>query len=119
MCKMVEWEHLRLVKDDIDYAGPVKTKKGLGRWIWLLCKRKNGNHLRVVGAYSRTNPKAEGENTVNDQHQQYPLQQKYPHDLQLACDQDLERAVKILNNVSDHIVIAMDANDNLRNGPIK
>ena len=81
-------------------------------------KGKGGMHLRVVGAY-RPNPKGEGDNTVYVQHQRYLLKQQDNRDSQLAFDQDLEKAIKRWSELGDHIVIAMDANDDLRNGPVK
>jgi hypothetical protein len=75
-------------------------------------------HLRVVGAYW-PNQKGVGQNTVYMQHQQYLLKQKDPRDSQLAFDQDLQKAIKTWSEVGDHIVIAMDANNDLLNGPVK
>jgi exonuclease III len=95
-----------------------EDETGLGRWVWLRYKGKGGMHLRVVGAY-RPNPKGEGENTVYMQHQRYLLKHQDPRDSQLAFDQDLQQAIKTWNEVGDHIVIALDANDDLRNGPVK
>jgi hypothetical protein len=91
---------------------------GLGRWVWMRYKGKGGMHLRVVGAY-RPNPKASGENTVYVQHQRYLLKQKDDRDSQLAFDQDFEKTLKTWSELGDHIVVAMDANDDLRNGPVK
>jgi exonuclease III len=91
---------------------------GLGRWAWVRYKGKGETFLRVVGAY-RPNPKAYGENTVFIQHQRYLLTQHDSRDSQLAFDQDLEKAIKSWSNAGDHMVIAMDANDDLRNGPVK
>jgi hypothetical protein len=95
-----------------------EDKTGLGRWVWMRYKGKGGMHLRVVGAY-RPNSKGEGENTVYMQHQRYLLVQKDPRDSQMAFHQDLEQAIKTWSAVGDHIVIALDANDDLQNGPVK
>jgi hypothetical protein len=75
-------------------------------------------HLRVVGTY-QPNPKGEGENTVYMQHQRCLLKQKEPWDSELAFDQDLQKAIKTWSEAGDHIVIVLDANNDLHNGAVK
>ena len=99
-------------------CGTGEDTAGLGRWTWLRYKGTGGTHLRVIGAY-RPNPKGEGDQTVHAQHQRYLLRYADPRDPQVAFDQDLEKAIKTWSAAGNHLVVALDANDDLRNGPVK
>jgi hypothetical protein len=91
---------------------------GLGRWVWMRYKGKGEHHLRVVGAY-RPNPQGTGEHTVHAQHQKYFLQKAGNRDPRLAFTQDLSNQIKKWALLGDQIVIALDANDDLRDGSVQ
>jgi hypothetical protein len=99
-------------------CGKGEDSTGLGRWTWMRYQGRGDCHLRVIGAY-RPNPKGEGDQTVHAQHQKYLLQQKDPRDPLVAFDQDLDKAIKQWSDMGDHIVVALGANDDLRNGIVK
>jgi hypothetical protein len=81
-------------------------------------KGKGEHHLRVVRAY-RPNPKGTGENTVHGQHQKYLLQKEDTRGPQVAFNQDLAKQIKKWTLMGDQIIVALDANDDLRDGPVK
>jgi hypothetical protein len=99
-------------------CGTGEDLTGLGRWVWMRYKGKGEHHLRVVGAY-RPNPKGTGENTVHAQHQKYLLQQEDTRDPQVAFNQDLAKQIKKWTLMGDQIIVALDANDDLRDGSVK
>ena len=100
-------------------CGRGEDSTGLGRWTWMRYQGRGDCHLRgLIGAY-RPNPKGAGDQTVHAQHQKYLLQQKDPRDPLVAFDQDLDKAIKQWSDLGDHIVVALDANDDLRNGTVK
>jgi hypothetical protein len=91
---------------------------GLGRWVWVRYKGKGEHHLRVVGAYP-PNPKGTGEHMVHAQHQKSLLNKDNKREPQVAFNQDLAKQIKKWELLGGQIVIALDANDNLRVGSVK
>ena len=73
--------------------------------------------MRVVAAY-RPNPPGEGNSTVWWQHRTWLPEQGDEREPRLAFLEDLCSALQTWLQEGEHIVMGMDANDDLRDGEV-
>ena len=73
--------------------------------------------MRVVAAY-RPNPPGEGNSTAWWQHRMWLLEQGDEREPRRAFMEDLCRALQTWLQDGEHIVVGMDANDDLRSGEV-
>jgi hypothetical protein len=88
---------------------------GLGRWAWLRLEGKDGHHLRLASAYRPVD--SIGPGTVYAQHERYFASQYRDVDPRQAFYDDLFDEVQKWKALGDHIVVGLDANDDVRYGP--
>ena len=101
-----------------DMAHRVKDQgqdpSGLGRWAWLLLEGKQNHRLRVISVYRPVD--SVGPDTVCSQHQRYLFQTHRDDHPRKALYSDLFEEVTKWKNQGDHIVIGIDANEDVRKG---
>ena len=87
---------------------------GLGRWSWLRMEGKNNHHLRVVSAYRPVD--SVGHRTVQAQHTRYFRTKLKDVDPRQVFYEDLHDEVTKWKELGDHIIIGIDANEDVRTG---
>ena len=88
----------------------------LGRWVSTAVEGKGTHTLRHVVAY---NPcRSRGNNTVYIQHQEHFRNQKTDREPHQAFREDLKKAVQAWVSAGEKVVIHMDANEDVRTGPL-
>jgi hypothetical protein len=91
---------------------------GLGRWTWARIQGKQGHITRFVTAY-RPVRSTEGEQTVHSQHlRELRRQGRFDEEPREAFIKDLEKEIEEWKESGDHLVISMDANEDVRSGNI-
>jgi hypothetical protein len=86
----------------------------LGRWSWLLLEGKQGHRLRVVSAYR---PVASiGPGTVFSQHERHLHSIGNDNEPRAAFYSDLFNEITKWKALGDHIVVGIDANEDVRCG---
>jgi hypothetical protein len=88
----------------------------LGRWSWILLEGKQHHRTRIITAYRPC--KSSGPGTVNQQHQRYYHRKHRDVTPRQALLNDLFVDVQGWLHDGDHLVITMDANDDVRKGPV-
>jgi hypothetical protein len=93
---------------------------GLARWAWHHYQGKNGIALRVVSAYQPNGPGTGGPYTVYTQHVRHLCSgdKNNLHDPQTVFIEDLKTQLQDWIDTGDQIVVGIDANDDLCNGPV-
>jgi hypothetical protein len=93
-----------------------KDPTNLGRWSWIRIQGKEGQSVRIATAYRPC--ESPGASTVFHQ-QARGLSKTDDHRNPLdAFLQDLAQAIKVWKEAGDHIIIGMDANEDVRNGEV-
>ena len=93
-----------------------KDSTGLGRWVWIRIQGKEGHTTRLVSAYRPC--QSDGAGSVYRQHQRI-LSAGGDHRLPLdAFREDLTAEIINWKIDGDHLVIGMDANEDVRAGDI-
>ena len=87
---------------------------GLGRWAWLRLEGRQEHHLRVVSAYRPVD--SGGHGSVYSQHQRHFTRNLRDADPRHAFYDDLFDEVTRWKTLSDHIVVSLDANEDVRTG---
>ena len=105
-------------KEASSIGGCGQDPSGLGRWAWTRMQGKDEKMIRFVTAY-RPNPPGNGANTVWAQHRLHLLAQGDDRDPQEAFLSDLRKDIRKWKETGDHIIIGMDANDDLRRGTVR
>jgi hypothetical protein len=96
--------------------GSGKDPSGLGHWVWIRIQGKEGHMMRITSAYRLC--QSEGAGTVFQQHQRVLSAQddhRNPVDVFL---QDLSEAIVKWTEEGDHLVLGMDANEDVHTGAI-
>jgi hypothetical protein len=88
----------------------------LGRWSWILLEDKQHHRTRIITAYRPC--KSSGPGTVNQQHQRYYHQKHRDVNPRQALLDNLFVKVQGWLHDGDHLVITMDANNDVRTGPV-
>jgi hypothetical protein len=88
----------------------------LGRWVWIRIQGKEGHTVRIATAYRPW--ESPGASTVYHQ-QARGLSANGDHRNPIdALMEDLQKAIKDWKAAGDHIVIGMDANEDVRKGTV-
>lgn len=103
----VEDEAKRVTQQETDLSG-------WGRWLWLRLSGRAGHNLRVVSAYRPV--ESLGPNTVFAQHQQHFFSKDRDDDPREAFYHDLKITIEQWKAKGDHIIIGLDANEDIRLG---
>ena len=96
-------------------GGRGQDTTGLGRWAWTRIRGRDGTGIVLISTY-RPNRSITGASTVWSQHRTYLSNQGDDADPQKAFMRDLCTAISQWRTSGDHVVLGMDANDDLRNG---
>jgi hypothetical protein len=94
-------------------------KIGLGRWCWVLLGKNNGHNTRIINAYNPCKNKNVNSGTSYQQQRRYFLTKKKD----LTCPlilfhKHLVRQIKQWQALGDRIILFMDHNEHVTNGPI-
>jgi hypothetical protein len=92
-----------------------KDVSGLGRWIWVRYRGRNGTHLRIFTAY-RPTASVNGPFTVYAQHRDYFNATNDPRCPRSAFITDLCNDIKTASEDGDNIVLLIDGNEDMRDG---
>jgi hypothetical protein len=95
-----------------------RDPSGLGRWCWSLFRGKHNILLRVITLYRPCEPSTGGYQTAYSQQQRYFDIQ---HDNRCPRNAAIEDALQFVQQCLDdgeQVVFMLDANENLRTGPI-
>ena len=93
-----------------------KDPTGLGRWVWIRIQGKEGHTTRIASAYRPC--ESDGAGSVFRQHQRVlSATGDHRHPLDAFCD-DLSAEIINWKLDGDHLVIGMDANEDVRTGEI-
>ena len=87
---------------------------GLGRWAWLLLEGKQHHRLRILSVYRPVD--SVGPETVSEQHRRYLYSIDRDEEPRDAIYKDLFQAVTEWKNQGEHIIIGIDANEDVRTG---
>ena len=87
---------------------------GLGRWAWLLLEGKQNHQLRVISVYRPVD--SVGPDTVYSQQQRFLFQNQRHDNPRKALYTDLYDEVEKWKNAGEHIIIGIDANEDVRTG---
>ena len=90
---------------------------GLGRWAWLRFHGKDTHHFRTVSVYRPVD--SVGPGTVYSQHERYFGKHKRQVCPRAALYEDLFTAISEWKTQGDHILVGIDANEDVRTGDTK
>lgn len=88
---------------------------GLGRWAWSTVTGKNGFTTMLISAYRPTN-NCRDQGSVWSQHRRYFLEREEDREPIEASEQDLSAKLQKWIQEGSHIVLGMDANEDVRHG---
>ena len=94
-------------------------QQGLGRWCWILFSREHGHKARVITAYNPCrNKNANSETTYQQQRRYFITKWK-----DLTCPlilfrRQLTKQIKEWQAEGDRIILFMDYNEHVTNGPL-
>jgi hypothetical protein len=90
---------------------------GLGRWSWIRLLGKQGEHVRLISAYRPV--KSNRIFSVWNQHYIYFEREEGERvNPQTRFLQDLCHAITLWQDGGDHIILGMDANEDVREGTV-
>jgi hypothetical protein len=93
-----------------------KDPTNLGRWVWIRIQGEEGHTVRIATAYRPC--ESPGVSTVFHQ-QVRGLSKNEDHRNPIeALTEDLAKAIQVWKEAGDHIIIGMDANEDVRYGGI-
>jgi hypothetical protein len=93
-----------------------KDPTGLGRWAWLRTEGKEGHHVRYVTAYRPC--ESGGAGSVFQQHARSLGKTNDFRNPRTAILEDLVLAIRGWMQSGDHIILGMDANEDVRMGDV-
>jgi hypothetical protein len=96
-----------------------KDKEGLDRWCWILLGGNNGHQTRIITAYNPCKNKAVNSGTTYQQQWWYYIMKKKD----LTCPRkifwrELIKQIKSWREAGDRIILFMDHNKHVTNGPL-
>ena len=98
----------RIIQKEVD-------KSGLGRWTWMRIQGRQGQATTVISAYRPCKNKGHV-GTVYEQQQSY-WDNKGKHDCPIKLfDKDLKQLIKARLKANDHVILGIDANEDVRSG---
>ena len=91
-------------------------KSGLGRWTWMRIQGRQGQATSVISAYRPCRNKS-SRGSVHEQHQSHwDNKGRYECPIKIF-DQDLKQLIKSRLQANDHVILGVDANEDVREGP--
>ena len=90
---------------------------GLGRWAWTKITGKSGFETLLISSY-RPNNNRRDSGSVWHQHRRYFLTQGDDRDPIVAYDQDILHCLQGWLDAGLHIILGIDANEDVRNGTL-
>jgi hypothetical protein len=89
----------------------------LGRWSWVRLEGKQEHHLRIVSVYRPVD--SVGPGTVYSQHERHFSKIGRTTNPREAIYEDLFDAITSWKALGDHIIVGIDANEDVRTGQTK
>jgi hypothetical protein len=102
------------IKHRISQRG--KDPTGLGRWAWIRTEGREGHHVRYVTAYRPC--ESGGASSVFQQHARALGKNNDFRNPRKALLEDLVTAIRGWMESGDHIILGMDANEDVRGGDV-
>ncbi len=93
-----------------------KDPSGMGRWVWMRMEGKEGHHVRFVTAYRPC--QSGGAGSVFQQQARAMAVNKDYRNPRTAIMQDLVATMNEWKTLGDHIILGMDANEDIRHGEV-
>ena len=93
-----------------------KDPSGMGRWAWIRSAGKEGHYVRYVSAYRPC--ESGGAGSVFHQHSRALGKKDDFRNPRTAMLEDLSTAIAEWKREGDHIVLGMDANEDVRGGEV-
>jgi hypothetical protein len=93
-----------------------KDPTGMGRWVWMRMEGKANLHVRLVTAYRPC--ESGGTSTVFQQHSRALAKKGDFRNPRTAILEDLAEAIIEWKTLGDHVILAMDANEDVRFGEV-
>ena len=90
----------------------------LGRWTWAKIQGRNGHFLRVVSAYQPVKNTSETGSSYQQQLRYFREQGVYECPRTLFV-RDLKHQIQEWLQEGDHIIVGLDANDDIRKSPVR
>jgi hypothetical protein len=91
-----------------------KDSSGLGRWVWIRLTGKEGHHVRILTLYRPC--ESGGASTVFQQHSRGLTAKDDLRNPRTAILKDVLLLVDTWKELGDHVIIGMDANEDVRKG---
>ncbi len=88
----------------------------MGRWVWMHMEGKANLHVRLVTAYRPC--ESSGASTVFQQHSRALAKKGDFRNPRTAILEDLAEAIIEWKTLGDHVILAMDANEDVRFGEV-
>ena len=92
--------------------------ENLGRWTWARIQRRENEWLRVAAAYRPVKNTAETGSSYQQQLRHFRNQGDYRCPIKIFDEQFLHQLQDWLSQ-GDHIIVGLDANADVRSGPVK
>jgi uncharacterized protein (UPF0332 family) len=103
----------------LDKKNSGKDGTGLGRWSYMRFAGEDGHATRVVCAYNPCYNNKQGSNTVYQQHRRYFITKERSNTCPLIrFREDLVNQLTQWRDEGDRLIVFMDANQHVYNGPI-
>ena len=93
-----------------------KDTSGTGRWAWMRMEGKEGHHVRFISAYRPCT--SGGASTVFQQLARAMADHTDYRNPRTAMLDDLVLAMTEWKALGDHLILSMDANEDVRHGPV-
>ena len=90
----------------------------LGRWTWAKIQGRNGHFLRVVSAYQPVKNTSETGSSYQQQLRYFREQGVHECPRTLFV-RDLKHQIQEWLQEGDHIIVGLDANDDIRKSPVR
>lgn len=95
-----------------------KDPSNLGRWCWSLYRGKHDVKLRIITLYRPCQPTSAGTNTAYSQQLRYFDAKNDERCPRAAIMEDIYPQLQQWLDEGDQLILMLDANENLRTGPI-
>jgi hypothetical protein len=93
-----------------------KDLSGVGRWVWIRITGKEGHHVRILTLHRPC--QSGGASAVFQQHARGLAAKGDTRNPRTAILQDVLMLVQTWKEMGDHVIIGMDANEDVRTGEV-
>ena len=101
----------RIIQRDVDDSG-------LGRWTWMRIQGRQGHTTTVISAYRPNNSKTTPGTPYLRQQSHWVNKGRHGCPIKFF-DEDLKKLIKARFKENDHVVLGIDANEDVRSGAVK